>query len=112
MNFIKSFILIFIIMITSTNNNFAQTTEQKNESLKTINVKVKGITCSLDLKTITDNIEKLAGINSCKTKKKGAISSFEITFNPVLVTEKEIHAAIENTGGCKNPNDRPYKVKQ
>lgn len=112
MNFIKSFILIFIIMITSTNNNFAQTTEQKNESIKTINVKVKGITCSLDLKTITDNIVKLVGINDCKTEKKGPISSFKITYNPVLVTEKEIHAAIENTGGCKNPNDRPYKVKQ
>ena len=29
-----------------------------------------------------------------------------------VFTEKEIVTAIENTGGCENPNDRPYKVKQ
>jgi hypothetical protein len=41
----------------------------------------------------------------------GAISSFKVTYNTTKVSAKEIHAAIENTSGCENPNDRPYKVK-
>jgi copper chaperone CopZ len=67
---------------------------------------------TFDVKTIASNIEKLAGVINCKADKPGATTSFELKFNPARVTEKEIVAAIENTGGCENPNDRPYKVKQ
>jgi hypothetical protein len=41
----------------------------------------------------------------------GATSSFEVKYNPKKANIKDIHSAIENTGGCENPNDRPYKVK-
>jgi hypothetical protein len=42
----------------------------------------------------------------------GATSSFEVKYNPTKANLKDIHGAIENTGGCENPNDRPYKVKK
>lgn len=114
MKFIKSFFLAVIALIATTNFAFSQTTSatQQTETVKTIDVKVKGITCSMDLKMIAANVEKLEGVSSCKTAKKGTTTTFKINMNAALVTEKEIHAAIENTGSCENPNERPYKVKQ
>jgi hypothetical protein len=41
----------------------------------------------------------------------GPTSSFEVKYNPAQISLKAIHSAIENTGGCENPNDKPYKVK-
>lgn len=114
MKFIKSFVYAFIVLIATTNSALSQTTNpnQPQDSVKTITLKVKGITCSTDLKTIAANVEKIKGVNSCKAGKMGTTSSFEIKYNPALVTVKEINTTIENTGGCENPNDKPYKVKQ
>jgi copper chaperone CopZ len=108
---IKSFVLVFVTLFTYINYSQAINLTQTNENLKTITIKVKGLTCSNDLKTISKNIEKLKGVISCETGKMGATSSFKVKFDPELVTEKEIYAAIENTGGCENPDDRPYRVK-
>lgn len=104
--------VLFVLILTSIEGQ-AQTTNTPNlDSIKVITYKVKGITCASDVKTIAGNIEKLSGIINCKADKPGATTNFELKFNPARVTEKEIVAAIENTGGCQNPNDRPYKVKQ
>ncbi|MES2653244.1 MAG: heavy metal-associated domain-containing protein [Bacteroidota bacterium] len=93
---------------------YAQTapTPEQTITIKTAAIKVKGITCSNDLKSIAGNVEKLKGVNTCKPDKTGPTTKFEISFNPLLVSEKEIFAAIEATPGCQNPNDRPYKVKK
>ncbi|HRG58697.1 MAG TPA: heavy metal-associated domain-containing protein [Bacteroidia bacterium] len=103
----KLLILVLTILLAHIQINYAQ----NQDSVKVINVKVKGITCANDLKTISNNVEKLAGVSTCKSVKMSATSSFEIKFNPAKITEKEIYTAIENTGGCENPNDKPYKVK-
>lgn len=66
----------------------------------------------MDLKMIAANVEKKQGVSSCKPGKQGTTTTFEIQYNPAVVTEKEIFAAIENTGSCENPDARPYKVKQ
>jgi len=108
MKFIKSFVLAFIVLTATASIAFSQTTD----STKTVTVKVKGINCSMDLKTISANVEKLKGVSSCQAGKMGTTSSFLIKYNPALVTEKEINTAIENTGGCENPDEKPYKVKQ
>ncbi|RTY67096.1 heavy-metal-associated domain-containing protein [Flavobacterium sp. LB2P53] len=112
MKFIKSLVLVFIILITSTSIAFAQKTTQNTDSTKTVTIKVKGITCSMDLKMIAANVEKLKGVSSCKSGKMGTTSSFQITFNPAIVTEIEIHKTIENTGSCENPEEKIYKIKQ
>lgn len=115
MKFSNLFILAFTLVLATTTVSFAQTVEkntQLTETTKTIKTKVKGVTCSSDLKTISANVEKLEGVSACTAKKGGATSTFEISYNPALVTEEEIYGAIQETGGCKNPEDRPYKVKR
>ena len=107
----KLFIFTFLAMIATSAFAIAQGATQKTDNSKIISVKVKGITCSMDLKTIAANLEKLQGVSSCKSTKGGATSVFDVAFNPLLISEKEIYKVIENTGGCENPNDRPYKVK-
>lgn len=117
MKFSKIFVLAITIMVASTTVTFSQTTNstksiQKADSTKTVAVKVKGVTCSMDIKMISANVEKLKGVSTCKTEKQGPTTTFDVLYNPTMVTEKEIYAAIENTGSCETPNERPYKVKQ
>jgi copper chaperone CopZ len=114
MKFIKSLVLACTVLTATTNIAFSQSTNtiQQTDSVKTATVKVKGITCSMDLKMISDNVEKLKGVSSCKAVKQGTTTTFEVKYNPALVSEKEIFAAIEETGSCENPEERPYKVKQ
>lgn len=114
MTFLNSFVLAVVLLVASANIASSQTitNNQTNDSLKTATVKVKGINCANDLKTIANNVEKVNGVSSCKSGKQGTTTTFEVVYNPAYVTEKEIFSAIENTGGCENPNDRPYKVKK
>jgi copper chaperone CopZ len=114
MKFSKYALLILLIMLFSTNFAFTQvmTNNQDSDSLITSTVKVKGITCSMDLKMIAANVESLQGVTNCNAGKQGTSTTFEITYNPAFVKETEIYAAIENTGSCDNPDERPYKVKQ
>jgi copper chaperone CopZ len=112
MKLVKSFILAFIAMAATTNIAWSQNAiPQTTDSTMTLIIKVKGADCSEDLKTIATNVEKLDGVSNCKIIKEGVTSSFEVKCNPAVVTKKEIYAAIENTSGCDNPNDKPYKVK-
>jgi copper chaperone CopZ len=106
---LKKLIIAVIIFTAAGNKAFA-----KNISFtdSTITVKVRGVTCSGDLKTLADNVKELKGVSECKPGKMGATSVFEVTYNPALVSSKEIYKAFENTAGCQDPNDRPYKVKK
>jgi len=116
MNFNKNIILIIFALIGLSTTAFSQSTENESipatDSLKTTIVKVKGITCAMDLKTISGNVEKMQGVSSLVTKRQGATSVFELTYLPTAVSENEIFETIENTPGCEDPNDRPYKIKQ
>jgi copper chaperone CopZ len=112
MKFVKSSILAFIAMVATANIALSQNAmPQTTDSTTTLIIKVKGADCSEDLKTIATNVEKLDGVSSCNIIKEGVTSNFEVKFNSALTTKKEIYAAIENTSGCDNPNDKPYKVK-
>ncbi|MCG9910702.1 MAG: hypothetical protein MH137_05305 [Flavobacteriales bacterium] len=113
MKFIKSFFLAFILLTATAKFAFTQipTPIQNSDSLKIASVKVKGITCSTDLKMISANVEKVKGVSSCKAGKQGTTTTFEIKYNPTIATEKDIFSAIENTGSCEKPEERPYKVK-
>lgn len=102
----------------SANFSFGQTSieatpvsTQVVEASKTINVKVKGVGCSRDIKAITLNVARLQGVSHCKTLKKGATTTFEVTFNPGVAVEKDIYAAVEGTAGCSKQTSFPYKVK-
>jgi copper chaperone CopZ len=77
----------------------------------TITLKVKGLTCSNDLKTIAANVKEIKGVAECKAGKLGPTSSYKITYNPAVVNKKELIAIIENTPGCGDGEEKPYKVK-
>ncbi|MEM8523131.1 MAG: cation transporter [Bacteroidota bacterium] len=115
MQFIKKLSLAFLLMTTTATFAFAQTaaveTQQTSTTVQKLMVKVKGVGCHKDIAAIAKNVKELDGVSACESKSKGALSTFEVKFDPALVTEKQIHAAIEGTAGCENPNDRPYTVK-
>lgn len=103
--------LIIAVLVFTAIGNKSFPIDKKPLSDSTITIKVKGVTCSNDLKTLADNVKELKGVSDCKPGKMGPTSVFKITYNPALVSTKDIYKAIENTGGCSDPNDRPYKVK-
>ena len=106
---LKKLIVAVLVFTAINHRSFAHSYNPATDS--TITIKVKGVTCSNDLKTLADNVKELKGVSNCIPGKAGPTSVFKITYNPALVSTKEIYKAIENTGGCSDPNDRPYKVK-
>lgn len=107
----KKIILFAIITGFISIPAFSQTGTDKQTGDTTISVKIKGITCSGDLKTLSDNVKEITGVSTVIPGKAAATSTFKISYNPALVKTNQIFAAIENTGGCADPKDRPYKVK-
>ena len=103
--------LIIAVLIFTAIGNKSLALNKKPLTDSTITIKVKGVTCSNDLKTLADNVKELKGVSDCKPGKMGPTSVFKITYNPALVSTNDIFKAIENTGGCSDPNERPYKVK-
>ena len=105
MKFLLSIAVALLLCSASISKVNAQTADT------TITVKVKGITCGTDLKMIQTNVGKLDGVKECKPGKKGATTSFYVTFNPAMITKEDLFTAIEGTGSCENPTEKPYKVK-
>jgi len=101
------FLSILLLMFES-----SAKTQTINPKDTTITIKVKGITCPNDCSDISIHVKSEQGIKECKSiGKPSAVSKFEVTFNPILVSYNDIIEIVENTPGCVNPNDRPYKVK-
>lgn len=105
----KTLIIAVLFVTAIGNKSFAGNAKPLTDS--TITIKVKGINCNKDLKTLSDNVKQLKGVSDCTPVKAGPTSDFKITYNPALVSTNEIYKAIENTGGCSDPDSRPYKVK-
>ena len=114
MKFSKLFLVSIALMTATISTSYAQSNSaetQVADTTQTIKVKVTGVGCSNDLKSISANVEKLDGVTSCDVGKAGATTTFVVSFNPALTKEEDIHAAIQNTGGCHNPEEKPYRVK-
>ena len=116
MKYLLTLTMAVCFMAFSSNNAIGQTQAANNEPVetdaaKTLTVNVKGVACATDIKMIQENVEKLNGVSKCEVVKKGATTSFNVTYVANLVSEESIHAAVEDTPGCENPKDRPYKVK-
>jgi len=120
MRFIKLIVVLIGLFCFSANvadaqTNTAETSVSKTAveavAEKTIKVKVKGVGCSRDLKAIMHNVGSVIGVRTCETLKKGATTTFSVSFNPTVATEQSIYSAVEATPGCSNQSARPYKVK-
>lgn len=114
MKIFKSIIIVFLAIAATSNFVIAQTSNAlpKVEEVKTLLVKVKGVGCAADIKSISGNVEKIGGVSRCKTIKKGATTTFEVTLVESVAKAEDIYAAIEATPGCEDPDTRPYKVKK
>jgi copper chaperone CopZ len=104
---IKSIILLFVLVIASAGLALSQT-----DTIKTLTLKVKGLHCANDIKTISDQVTKLQGVSGCTAGDPGATTTFTVKFTPARINENDIRTAIEGTPGCDNPNEKPYKVKK
>ena len=116
---VKMVFPLFALMIIFSLPVFSQQTVEQSTStaqaqkLQTIKLKVSGITCAGDCKYIAKAVSKLNGVSSCKPiGNPSATSKFEVTFDPAVITKKDIQKKVEETPGCENPNDKPYKVKE
>jgi len=111
--FIGALTFVFTFSSKAQNTNEQSNNVPQGQTFQTIKLKVSGITCSGDSKDIEKEVTKLNGVTSCMAKgKASATSVFEITFDPAKVSEQEIRKQVEDTPGCTDPNDRPYKVKK
>lgn len=115
MKYFLSFCLAFSFCLFTTSAVQAQATAavsiNNTSVVKSMTVKVTGVGCNTDVKTIGTQVEKLDGVNACTAAKRGAVTRFVVQYNPDVICEEDIYQAIEATPGCKNPNDRPYRVK-
>jgi len=112
---LTAFTLTFIFAASASAQTSIEqtTTATQAQTVKTIKLKVAGITCSGDCKDIQKVVSDMNGVKACKqVGKPSATSVFEVSFNPAVISEKEIRSAVEATPGCEDPKDRPYKVKQ
>ena len=86
MKFLKLSILSFIALLATSSLAFSQTTatveQVEVEEMKTITVKVKGVGCSNDVKSIALNVKKLTGVNTCEVGKNIARASLRAAGTP------------------------------
>jgi copper chaperone CopZ len=104
----KIFIAVLLIAATSS-KTIAQTATQPKDT--TITIKVKGLTCNNDLKRIATNVTEIKGVTACKPGKLGPTSTYKVTYNTALVNKTNLVTVIENTPGCGDGDEKPYKVK-
>ncbi len=116
---VKMVFPLFALMIILSLPVFSQKKAEQSiasgqaQTFQTIKLKVSGITCAGDCKDIAKAVSKLNGVSSCKQiGNPSATSKFEVTFDPAVITKKDIQKKVEETPGCENPNDKPYKVKE
>lgn len=115
--YVNTFLLLVVLTVACAIPGMAQTSAEQPQAtlqtLQTVKLKVSGITCSADCKDIQKAVSTINGVRSCKQAgKPTATSVFEVTFDPAVVTEKEIYKVVEDTPGCGDAEDRPYKAKK
>lgn len=106
----KTIISIIVLFIVTGITHLASA--QFNNTLKTATIKIKGISCSMDLPIIKKKLVNEEGIDDVTySEVKSEAAFFTIKYHTAIITEKQIRAVIENAPGCDNPEEKPYKVK-
>jgi copper chaperone CopZ len=105
---------LFAVLFLFTGVYTSQATPAVLDSdLKTIEIKVKGITCGMEPGNISKAVTKLEGVESCELKGKAkAKSVFVITYDESKVSKEQISKAVEGCVSCEDPSKTPYSVLQ
>ena len=83
------------------------------DTVTTVTIDVKGITCGNDLPIITKNVNDVKGIAACEpVGKPGPTTAFKVVYNPSIASYKDVVRAVENSPSCDFPDQRPYRVKK
>ena len=105
----KAILLVALLSCAFAGRTTAQTL---SDSLKTVTLRIGGITCSNDCQMIASSVSRVKGVRQCQTVgKESATTAFKMQYDPRQTSEKDIQTAILNTGACEAPSERPYKVK-
>ena len=99
-------------LATAQDGNTASTTED-NIKDTTITVKVSGVTCGGDLPVICKYVQAEKGILEIKSVgKPAAVSTFEVKYDPAVITFEQVVAKLEDSPSCDAPKTKPFKVKK
>lgn len=103
------FLLINLAIIAGGNSVYAQS---QSDTLKTVLVKVSGISCNGDMPLIKKKLINQEGIEdvSYSEASNGKIT-FTILYHSIATTEEKIKQFIESAPSCDDPNTFPYKTK-
>lgn len=113
MKYIKTFLLVVALAVFVAQDIYAQDQpKQEQVTLKNTEIKVKGVGCSGDADRILTNIQKTAGVSTCKITKFGAVTKYNISYDASKVSLEDIYKAVENTDGCADQAPKPYTVKR
>jgi copper chaperone CopZ len=89
-----------------------QAKAQSADTLKTVTLKVSGIDCPRDVKIINTNLKNQKGVTSAENvSKAAATTTFQIRYNPSVVSLDSLYKVVEGSPDCDDPNARPYKIK-
>ena len=101
--------IAIVAMLANNNYAFAQTAP---DSLKIVQIRVKGITCNGDMPVIKKKLVHGEGIEEASfTEAKDGAVTFTVHYHTSAITEKEILKIIEAAPSCDNPDLYPYKTK-
>lgn len=85
---------------------------QANDTLKTATIKIKGISCTMDLPIIKKKLVNEEGIDDVAySEVKSEAVFFTVKYHTAIISEKQIRTTIENAPSCDDPSEKPYKVK-
>lgn len=83
------------------------------DSTKSYIVKVSNLHCNNDMPTIKKQLLNKDGIDEVIfTDISGVSSTFTITYHTSAINPDQIEKTIEDTPGCDDKSEKPYRVKK
>lgn len=83
-----------------------------NDTLKSLTIKVSGISCNGDMPLIKKKLINQEGIEDVSyTDASNGKVTFTILYHSIATTEEKIKQFIESAPSCDDPNTFPYKTK-
>ena len=102
----------FITLLLSVFCFISQAKAQSTDTLKSMTLKIGNLTCDGDMPTIQKNLLNQDGIDEVMfTSRKKEASTFTVLFHSAATDADNIKLAVENTPGCDDPDEKPYRVQ-
>ncbi|WGQ12816.1 heavy-metal-associated domain-containing protein [Sphingobacterium faecium] len=99
--------IVGLFTFVAPKNTFAQ----KNQDFEKVNIRVQKMTCDGDMPTIKAELLKKEGIMDVTfTRRQRETSVFTIKYFKGVVSKSSIEKHIENTPGCDDKSQKPYRV--